>query len=357
MSAVIDRSADRLRMLEGLFLICHVVIFFLPELSIWQENYPEQTFSQFSFFHDYFLSGSGAAQASVSGNMRLLTVLCILIPMLLAMFFGIGSFIDKIPDKYIAIGGIAAGVLSLMHLLLARGIWPKRLNDAQSYDRRIGWWLLAIVVLGMLFSAILLLAASIQKVAEKKEMLLSEQGKDEADMSIAPRNDAKEITRGIYGVDHVRNQDFSHNHFMEADEDSMVSHTQTQTEIQVSSMLSAKQIVQQSRTGVTDHPRGVMVGIAGVFRGAEITMQDGEIMHLGRDLSNDLVFQDAAHISRMHCNIIWQAEQQNYLIEDHSSNGCYINNASERLSKNVQIALEPGTIIDIGDRTNRFRLE
>lgn len=291
-----NHSADRLRMLEGLFLICNFVIFFLPELSIRQENYPEQTFSQFSFFQDYFLSGSDAVQASVSGNMRLLTVLFILIPVLLAVLFSIGSFIDKIPNRYIAIGGIAVGVLSLMHLLLAKGIWPKRLNDAQSYDRRIGWWFLAIAMLGTLFSAILLLAASIQGAAAKKEMIRPEQRKDE-------------------------------------------------------------QTMQQSRVVSSSHPRGVMVGIAGVFRGAEIVMQDGEIMHLGRDLSNDLVFQDAAHISRMHCNIIWQAEQQNYLIEDHSSNGCYINNASERLPQNVQIALEPGTIIDIGDRTNRFRLE
>lgn len=350
-----NHSADRIRMLEGLFLICNFVIFFLPELSIRQENYPEQTFSQFSFFHDYFLSGSGDLQTPVSGNMRILTILCILIPMILVIFFGIGSFIDKIPNRYIAIGGIAVGVLSLLHLLLAKGIWPKRLNDAQSYDRRIGWWLLAIAVLGTLLSAILLLVASMKETAIERETLLSETVNDGPDASIAPRNYKKEIARGVYGIDDTQATDFTDNNFVESYEDNVVS--QTQTEIQVSSLFSAEQTVQQADARELRHPRGVMVGIAGVFRGAEIAMRDGEIMNLGRDLSNDLVFQDAPHISRMHCYIIWQAEQQKYLIEDHSSNGCYINDAIERLPQNVPIALEPGTLVDIGDRTNRFRLE
>lgn len=165
-----NRSADRIRILEGLFLICSLVNFFLPELSIRQENYPEQTFSQFSFFRDYFLSGSGVLRIPVSGNMRILTILCILIPVILALLLSIGSFIDKIANKYIAIGGITVGVLYFLHLLLAKSIWPKRLNDAQSYDRRIGWWLLAIVMLGILLSAILLFVASVQKTEIEREV-------------------------------------------------------------------------------------------------------------------------------------------------------------------------------------------
>lgn len=164
-----NHSADRIRMLEGLFLICDFVIFFLPELSIRQENYPEQTFSQFSFFHDYFLSDAGVSQIPVSGNMRILTILCILIPTILVIFFSTCSFINKIPNGFIAIGGIAVAVLYLLHLLLAKGIWPKRLNDAQSYDRRIGWWLLAIAMLGTLLSAILLLMTSMKETATEKE--------------------------------------------------------------------------------------------------------------------------------------------------------------------------------------------
>ena len=350
-----NHSADRIRILEGLFLICNFVIFFLPELSIRQENYPEQTFSQFSFFRDYFLSGSGVLQTPVSGNMRILTILCILIPMILAIFLSIGSFVDRIPDRYIAIGGIAAGVLYFLHLLLAKGIWPKRLNDAQSYDRRIGWWLLAIAMLGTLLSAILLLVVSMKEAALEREVLLSEIENDKPDASITSRNYTKEIARGAYGIDDTRDTNFVSNNFIESYEDSAVS--QTQTEIQISPPLSAEQTMQQMGVREVRHPRGVMVGIAGVFQGAEIAMQDGEIMNLGRDLSNDLVFQDAPHISRMHCYIIWQAERQKYLIEDHSSNGCYINGALERLPQNVPIALEPGTIVDIGDRTNRFRLE
>lgn len=349
-----NHSADRIRMLEGLFLICNFLIFFLPELTIRQENYPEQTFSQFSFFHDYFLSGSGASQISVSGNMRILTLLCILIPVILVIFLSIGSFIDKIPHRYIAIGGILAGVLYLLHLLLAKGIWPKRLNDAQSYDRRIGWWLLAITMLGTLLSAILLLVASIREMTLEKEAMMIEAGRDEQpDVPIISRNNTGENAKGAYGPGDVRDRNPAYNNYAESYEDSAVS--QTQTELQILPKFSDEQTAQG--TGEIRHPRGVMVGIAGVFRGAEIAMQDGELVNLGRDLSNDLVFQDAPHISRMHCYIIWQAERQKYLLEDHSSNGCYINGALERLPQNVPIALDPGTVVDIGDRTNRFRLE
>lgn len=164
-----NHSADRIRMLEGLFLICNLVIFFLPELSIRQENYPEQTFSQFSFFHAYFLSDSGVLQTPVSGNMRILTILCILIPVILVIFLSIGSFVGRIPNRYIAIGGIVVAVLYLLHLLLTKWIWPKRLNDAQSYDRRIAWWLLAFAVLGTLLSAIWLLVSSVKETAVEKE--------------------------------------------------------------------------------------------------------------------------------------------------------------------------------------------
>lgn len=273
-----NHTADRIRLLGGFFLLSNVLIFFLPILTIQQENYPEQTYSQLSFVRNLLSSDADSVQLSASGGMRFVTVLFILFPLILSLGSGVLHFVKRFEKKYVAGMGVAAGCLYFCQIYFEKLLWPKRLNDAQIYSRRIGWWLLLAVAFGVL------------------------------------------ITEGVSLFIFFRKQRFS----------------------------GAKVSIQ---------PRGVMVGVAGVFQGREISLKPGETIQIGRDLTNDLVFTDAAHVSRSHCSITWLPERQKYLIEDRSSNGCFINGALERLPKNVQIALDPGTVVDIGDRTNRFRLD
>ena len=104
-------------------------------------------------------------------------------------------------------------------------------------------------------------------------------------------------------------------------------------------------------------PRGVMVGITGMYAGAEIPFKPGEELKFGRDNVNDVVFPEARKISRTHCTITWDAQKEEFYIVDNSSNGCFINEMDECIPQNLPIRLEVGTILDIGDDTNRFRLE
>ncbi len=99
-----------------------------------------------------------------------------------------------------------------------------------------------------------------------------------------------------------------------------------------------------------------MVGLSGSFQGAEIPCQPGETLKIGRDTSNDLVLPDA-RVSRFHCRLTYLAEEGKYQIVDTSSNGSFANGREECLPQNMEIYLEPGTILDIGDAQNRFRLE
>ena len=76
-------------------------------------------------------------------------------------------------------------------------------------------------------------------------------------------------------------------------------------------------------------PAGSLVGIAGMYAGAVITLQPGEILKLGRDNSNDLIFDQADRISRNHCQIRYIAETGCFQILDYSSNGCFVDGREE----------------------------
>lgn len=346
-----SHSADKIRVLGNFFLLFSVIIFFLPVLSVRQENYPEQTYSQFSFLKCYLAAETGDGSLPVSGGIRFMAVLLILIPLLLAVLAVIFRLIGYIPDQYSMICALAAGCLYMCQLLFGKGIWPKRLNDAQQYDHRIGWWLLLVVAFAILITqGISLLITRQERASEERAEARFVTGESATDASNVATV-AQDTTSGLPEISPVARP---------TEPDAKEEHTisQTQTEINLS-LFSPGEVTASGHEEAVDlpQPKGVMVGISGVFAQREIAFQPGETLRLGRDLTNDLVFTDAAHVSRNHCLITWQAAQQKYLLEDRSSNGCFINGAQTRLPKNVQVALDPGTVLDIGDRTNRFRLE
>ncbi len=111
----------------------------------------------------------------------------------------------------------------------------------------------------------------------------------------------------------------------------------------------------QEKTEMPAH--GVLVGITGVYAGAEIPMTDGEYLLLGRQPNNHLVFGGQANVSRNHCRIQWDAGRQKYIFRDYSSNGSFLHGSEDCLPQNLDLELEPGTTIDIGDAGNAFFLK
>lgn len=103
--------------------------------------------------------------------------------------------------------------------------------------------------------------------------------------------------------------------------------------------------------------RGIMRGVLGMYEGAEIDLKDGPVI-IGRDASRaNLVYEAAyARISRKHCEISYQPQTGMYQLIDYSSTGTYKNGSSNCLPQNMPVTLEPGSMIDIGDETNRFVL-
>lgn len=359
-----NRSLDKLRMIGGLFLLSNVLAVFLPVLFIRQENYPEQVYSQFSFIMGYLMPGTGADALSASGGACFLAILLILVPLLLSVFACVCSFIGKLNRGYTVLGGLAAGVLYLCQLLFSRSFWPDRLNDAQEYVRGIGWWFVLLSACAVLIIEGISLWIILHQAEE-----VSPESKDfshlQTDKRVPSERTERQYDRRLV-VSPVAGEQRQEDSVTDTQTDAMKypgntaenpTLSQTRTEINLTLETMATMEPKGEKADTVLPPRGVMVGVSGVYAGKEISFRDKETLHLGRDLSNDLVFTNASHVSRNHCLITWYAQKQKFYVEDRSSNGCYINGAPVRLPQNVEIALDPGTTIDIGDRSNRFRLE
>lgn len=105
-------------------------------------------------------------------------------------------------------------------------------------------------------------------------------------------------------------------------------------------------------------PRGVMVGLAGIYAGVEIPFQNGETIRIGRDAASNLIYDKRApRVSRHHCEITWNAQTRNYSIIDTSTNGTFKNGSEDCLPQNMRIVLEVGCTISLGSDDNVFRLE
>ncbi len=115
-----------------------------------------------------------------------------------------------------------------------------------------------------------------------------------------------------------------------------------------------------------DQPSASMRGLEGEYQDVRIPMETGRIV-MGRDASAaSLVFgPSASNISRRHCEICYDPGLRGYRIKDVSKNGVYAYTyengryaaTAKRLPKNEEVTLAAGTIIDIGNQNNRFRLE
>ena len=103
--------------------------------------------------------------------------------------------------------------------------------------------------------------------------------------------------------------------------------------------------------------KGSITGLTGMYAGQTIPLANREEMVIGRDnaICNLIVDQNAEKVSRKHCGIAYIADSGNYQVVDYSSNGTSVDGGN-RLVANMPTILQPGTVIALGSRENRFRL-
>lgn len=96
--------------------------------------------------------------------------------------------------------------------------------------------------------------------------------------------------------------------------------------------------------------------ISGAYSGAEVELQPGREMVLGRNSElSQLIIQDP-DISRKHCSIRYSVSDGAYYVTDFSTFGVYIND-SQRMEKNVEVRCMPGTKLTLGSGNNVFILQ
>lgn len=373
-----NRAAKTIRVLGGLCMIVSLFFVIAPLTIIRQENYSDQNYTAWKYITQY--AGDSTKQLIILG-------LCILLPMLLALVGGVIGIVGGIRQN---ISGILAILVCACYILLAiKGsiLWPKAKNDAQEFLN--GWALYAYLASSGIAAALGVAGFFVKpRLQKKKDLVIPDVEEirkeqieskytflDEADPSNQPVSDQPIIPQNIPGDNGmmpdsnipsqpIMSQNIPGNNGMMPDANNPNQPVMPQnipgTVAEPQDMVTEALIEEEEPVAAPYQPgvpRGVLVGIRGMYAGAEIPFRAEESIRLGRDASNDLVFTDAPRVSRHHCMITCHESKQQYGFLDRSSNGSFIHGQADCLPQNIEIMLQPGTVIDIGDEDNEFRLE
>lgn len=314
-----DRLAKKWRTAAGILLLISLVALFLPVTNRVQENYATIQWSPYDYLEQMQQGNlpSGTEDAvSLSGKQTVFLICFMIVPILLALLAGIYGVIGSSRQMISAILTILVSGLFLLTVVLLPYLWPE-CSKGQSYKRGVGCiWLLVFSFCST--------AASVAALFATPKITAS-------GMEVIPQFEEMKQEKMIPKYSFVSDQEGSKS-------TGTVSH------------------LMESHY-VPGTARGVLVGLSGIYAGAEIPFADGEKIRLGRLNNNDLIFEDQPKVSRNHCQIQWDARRKKFSIRDYSSNGSFANGSEECLPQNIDLWLDPGTVLAIGDNTNCFRLE
>lgn len=102
---------------------------------------------------------------------------------------------------------------------------------------------------------------------------------------------------------------------------------------------------------------GAIVGVTGIYKGAVFKLAPNEVVVIGRDPaeSNIVISEESTFVSRKHCSVKFDSSLGCYIICDYSQNGVKMDE-KYKLVKGVETAAERGSIIEIGNADNTFKL-
>lgn len=100
-----------------------------------------------------------------------------------------------------------------------------------------------------------------------------------------------------------------------------------------------------------------ITGLSGMYAGQTLPLAENDEMVIGRDIAscNLIIDKNAEKVSRKHCGITYLPTTDSYQVIDYSTNGTFIDGDS-RLVSNMPTTLQRGTVIALGNRENRFKL-
>lgn len=298
-----DHVSKGLRISCGLAMLVSLIGYVLPWVIITQENYPALSASLLDYvkavFAGQILPMTGSEPL---GIMRIaIIVVFVMLPACIAVFAGIWGIVGNARQMVTGIGSIVNVLLGIGLIYEKNYMWI--ITAQQEVNFYMGFFLQASVT--MIAAVIGILSLCIRpKVHTEAEEAIPE---------------LKEMVQ-----------------------------EKKQPEYRV---------VQESIQPETARKHGTLVGLEGMYKGAEIQLMDGQQLKMGRSNENDLIFSDQVHVSRKHCVLIWHEARQQYSFYDTSSTGTYLNGTEDTVPQNMEVVLEPGCTLALGDETNIFRLE
>lgn len=306
-----NRFAKGFRVISGIVVLLNLVAVFLPVTVCTQENYPTLSWTAFDYIKSIFERklpyGEAIANEMTSRQMLWIAGL-MLLPILLSVItciWGIVGSARQIFSSILAfvVPGIYGGMIAKIPYL-----WPVDAGNCV-YSRGIA------CTLHLVFGAVGCVTALVALI-------------------LTPRKPKPHTASAIPQVDEIKQEQIQarYNVILDGEQEQFPAYTPKQ-------------------------PRGVMVGLKGIYAGAEISFVNGEYIKLGRLADNHLVFEGQEKVSRNHCKIKWDSNTGKYTIVDYSSNGTFVNGAQDCLPQNLEIEMTPGTVIVLGDENNVFRLE
>ncbi len=306
-----DNRNKTLRIAGGIVVLLNIILFFLPVAKYEQVNYPIETYSQLDYVVKVW-SEDAPYELPVSTGRVVWMLVVILLPLFLSLVAGIWGMVGR--ERQIVSSILIFMVLALyIAFVCSLGLY----FPSKYYTRDIAGS-------GNLICST---AASILAL-----ITLLYKGQETEEPAIVQIPQVRELK-------------------------------QEQIEARYSVLAEdKKEPLPKEQTAmippyVPGVPKGVMVGLTGIYAGAEISFQDGECIRLGRLPNNDLVFEGQDKVSRNHCYIKWNGKEKSFVIKDFSSNGTFVDGSEDCLPQNIEIEIPIGSVIAIGDEKNKFRLE
>lgn len=104
-----------------------------------------------------------------------------------------------------------------------------------------------------------------------------------------------------------------------------------------------------------DYVNGAVRVLSGKYQDAILRIQPKEELVIGRDVKECHLVLEAPWVSRKHCVISYDFEQQLYIVTDYSENGTFIK-GGERLERKKSQRLPSGTVVTIGEERIELQL-
>lgn len=102
--------------------------------------------------------------------------------------------------------------------------------------------------------------------------------------------------------------------------------------------------------------KGALIGLGGMYQGAELPIEIGDTLTIGRDAEKSNLVIPEKEISRIHCSVSFNPIRQCYMITDFSTNGVYLKDGSQ-IAQRQPVYLYSGDTIRMGNTIHVFRLK